>query len=893
MKKLILYILLFWAIPSHASHIVGGEIYYDYLGSNTYRFYIALYRDCASTGAAFDVPLPLSVFTGTGIRISDQNVNFPGSTVLPIIFNNPCITAPTGICTERAIYTVVLNLPPSVSGYIISYQRCCRGPNITNLSNPDDTGLTIKAIIPPGNQNQYINSSARFINYPPLVICNNEDLNFNHSATDPDGDSLSYELVTPHSGANSFNPAPNPIPAPPYPNVNWAGGAFSQTIPLGPGSTTTIDPVTGQLFVDANNLGLYVVGIRVNEWRNGVLISHVTRDFLFRVVNCNVQLSAVVTEQEESPGFISYCQGLSFTFDNQSFGATSYYWDFGVPGITTDNSTAFEPTYLYPQPGTYNVMLVANPGWPCTDTTYINLVLENPFNVNFSFIDSTCFIDNTLDFQSQIINGPPSTQFQWDFGPNATPSTSTAATVNNVVFSSAANNVVTLIGTYSVCADTITKPVFFYDKPEPQVGFQTNHECMGYTQTFANNSSGSNSYSWDFGVPGITTDVSTAVSPTYTFPAEGTYPIMLIASSGPNCSDTMVQNITIYEPLQVSFTHNDSLCVTSNSFDFVGTVTGPAITTYSWNFGSQATPPNATSLNVNNVVFDTSGIFPVTLTANFLNCSESANSSVFIFSVPTVGFTISDELKCEPYPAQFINLSHYEAPLLYSWNFGDGGTSIQENPLYVYQSAGTYSVELTIISTIGCVDTFILLQQDLITIHPRPVSEFSVDKAQTTICDSRVQFTDLSQGAIKVTYYFDEFGSASTDPDPGHTYFTDGMHYPSQIVFNQFGCSDTSFQSIAIEPFIVYVPNAFTPDGNEHNNDFYPKLGLEPVEWDMKIFNRWGEEVYRSTNYLEHWDGTFAGIPCKNDIYSYVIRYVSCAPHANAEIITGHVTLMR
>lgn len=892
LRNLILFLLVISSFQAKASHIVGGEIYYDYLGSNTYRFYIALYRDCASTGAAYDIPLPLSVFTGSGIRISNENVPFPGSNILPIVFNNPCITAPTGICTERAIYTTVLVLPPSVSGYIVSYQRCCRGPNITNLTNPDDTGLTIKAIIPPGAQNQYINSSARFVNYPPLVICNNEDLNFDHSATDPDGDSLSYELVTPHAGANSATPAPNPIPNPPYPDVNWAG-PFSAAMPLGPGSTTTINPVTGHLFVDANNLGLYVVGIRVNEWRNGVLISYVTRDFLFRVVNCNVQLSAVVTEQEETPGFISYCQGLSFTFDNQSFGATSYYWDFGVPGITTDNSTAFEPTYLFPQPGTYHVMLVANPGWPCTDTTYINLILENPFNVNFSFVDSTCFIDNTLDFQSQIINGPPTTQFQWDFGPNATPSTSTAATVNNVAFSSATGNVVTLIGTYNVCADTITKPVFFFDKPDPQVGFETNHECIGYTQTFANNSTGSSMYFWDFGVPGINTDVSTAVSPTYTFPSEGTYPITLIASSGPNCSDTMVQNITIYEPLQVSFTHNDSLCVTNNSFDFAGTVTGPDITTYSWNFGPNATPSNATSLNVNNVVFDTSGIFPVTLTASFLNCAETESSSVFIFSVPTVGFTISDELKCEPYPAQFINLSHYEAPLLYSWNFGDGGTSTAENPLYIYHHAGTYSVELTIISTIGCVDTFTLLQQDLVTIHPKPVSAFSVDKTHTNICDSKVQFTDLSQGALKVAYSFDEFGSGSSDPNPGHTYYSDGMHYPTQIVINQFGCSDTSFQVIAIEPFTVYVPNTFTPDGNEFNNDFYPKLGLEPVEWDMKIFNRWGEEVYRSTNFLEHWDGTFAGLPCKNDVYSYLIRYVSCAPYANAEIITGHVNLMR
>ena len=138
------------------------------------------------------------------------------------------------------------------------------------------------------------------------------------------------------------------------------------------------DRNTGALFVDANLLGLYVVGIRVNEWRNGVIINSTTRDFLFRVVNCVVALSAEINTQENSPGFLGYCNGLSFTFDNLSWGATTYSWDFGVTGTSNDVSAAFEPTFTYPAPGTYPVMLVANPGWPCTDTATINVTVNNP-----------------------------------------------------------------------------------------------------------------------------------------------------------------------------------------------------------------------------------------------------------------------------------------------------------------------------------------------------------------------------------------------------------------------------------------------------------------------------------------------------------------------------------
>jgi hypothetical protein len=80
---------------SFASHIVGGEIYYDYLGNNQYRFYIIVYRDCFSTGAAFDDPLSLGVFaTNSNAMVQNVNIPFPGSVVLPIVFDNPCVVTP-------------------------------------------------------------------------------------------------------------------------------------------------------------------------------------------------------------------------------------------------------------------------------------------------------------------------------------------------------------------------------------------------------------------------------------------------------------------------------------------------------------------------------------------------------------------------------------------------------------------------------------------------------------------------------------------------------------------------------------------------------------------------------------------------------------------------------
>ena len=874
-----------------ASHIVGGDMYYDYLGNNQYRIYLALYRDCASTGAEYDSPLHLGVFNSSNQRVQDVQVNYPGSVQLPIIFTNPCVTPPSGICTERAIYVTILNLPPTPGGYTVSYQRCCRGPNVTNLDNPDDTGLTLATYITGTNSNALVNSSPRFTNYPPLVICNNEDLEFDHSATDPDGDELRYELVTPFAGANSFNPQPIPIPNPNYPLVVWNGG-YNALAPLGPGSTTTIDPTTGHLFVDANMLGLYVVGIRVNEYRNGVLIGSTTRDFLFKVVNCIIQLGAAVGEQEESPLFVSYCQGLTWTFDNQSFGGDTYEWDFGVPGTTTDVSTAFEPTFTYPSVGIYEVRLVVNPGWPCTDTAYMTLNLNNPLEIDFTYQDSMCFAGNTVDFASQVLVGAP-TSLTWDFGPEASVATASTPNVNGVHFATGGGHDVKLVASVGICVDSVIHEIYIHPDPVPTPSLPGNYTCEGLTQTFVNNSQDASIFSWDFGVAGSTTDVSTLQTPTFAFPAPGTYTVTLTASIPAGCSNTTQQQYTFYEPLVVDFTHTDSLCITGNSFDFDGTVSGPSIATYSWNFGPGANPPTATTVDYNGVVYDQAGQIPVTLTASFLTCSETASSTVYLFSEPEIDFTMENGLQCAPFPAQFIDLSASDTPISYSWNFGDGATSTEQNPLHVYTVPGQYPVTLSISTDEGCVTTLTMTQADLINVKPTPVADFDVSPKLTDICHANVAFTNLSTGALFYTFVFDDGNTASEETNPHYNYTTDGTHNPMLIAENEFGCSDTSMNTLFVEPFTVYIPNAFTPDGDEYNNNHMTVAALEAVEWEFKIYNRWGELVFETTDQHAEWDGTYHGQVAQSGIYTYTLRYISCANGERWEELNGHVALLR
>ena len=270
-------------------------MYYDSLGNDTYRVTFEVYRDCS--GSAYDNPLQYTVFTGAGAQFSTYAIPLPTPDTLPIIYDDPCVTPPDDICIERAVYIDTIILPATADGYKIVYQRCCWANNIQNITDPGQWGLTIETDVPGTTLvGQFDNNCARFNNYPPIVLCSNLTLTFDHSATDLDGDSLVYSMCTPPTvdlGPSGTVAEPNPEYAPPYADVNWEPG-FTGTQPWGPGSNVTIDPQTGSMDITPGLVGTYVAGVCVEEYRNGVLINRKTRTFGYRVGNCEVELLSLI-----------------------------------------------------------------------------------------------------------------------------------------------------------------------------------------------------------------------------------------------------------------------------------------------------------------------------------------------------------------------------------------------------------------------------------------------------------------------------------------------------------------------------------------------------------------------------------------------------------------------
>jgi gliding motility-associated-like protein len=890
MKYLCLLLLFMLSFQSKASHIIGGDIYYDYLGNNQYRFFITLYRDCNSNGADYDNPLALAIYRSNGQLFQNIDVPFPGSVVLPVQFNNPCATPPGNMCVQRAIYTTVVTLPPTPGGYDVSYQRCCRGPNVTNLVSPDDTGLTLTTHVPGSETGFTNNGSPRFTNYPPILLCNNDQLVFNHVATDPDGDQLVYSLVTPYSGASSASPLPAQTPAPPYFPVQWSG-PFNATQPLGPNSSTVINPSTGILTVNPNMIGLFVVGIRVQEFRNGVLVGETVRDFLFRVFDCNIVMQAILPTQEQLPTFVSYCQGLTVDFVNNSYGGSNYSWDFGVPSQTTDVSSVFAPSFTYPSPGTYTARLIVNEGWACTDTAYMTVTVNNPFSMSWTSQDSLCILGNSFDFITQTSN--PAANFSWVFDSDASVQTSTNLTVPDVTFSTAGYHVVTLNGDDGDCVTSYTDSIYIFDLPISAIGVPPSVQCLGYTVPFENNSINAYNYAWDFGVQESGQDVSTDFEPTYTYTNPGNYTVKLIASSSVGCSDTSSIQVQIYEPLIMSFVHSDSLCISNGGYDFDATVSGPASTVYTWNFGSNATPSTSNQLDVFGVQYLTPGLQSVTLTGVFDVCTLSVASSVFVYGVPQIDFLFVNTLQCAPSNAQFVNLSQTDASASYFWDFGDGYTSTEFNPNHSYTSVGNYSVSLSMTTLAGCVDTLFLMKQDLVTVHPKPTAGFMVTPNEVDICNSTVEFIDQSMGANSYFYFFDRNQFISTNPNFFHNYTTAGSDYPIQVVENQFGCRDSTRRTVFVEPFVFYIPNTFVPDDNVVNDIFKVVSAFEIEALEFTIYDKWGERIFFSEDLNYGWDGTYRGKPCQDDTYIYTFKYKGCDSPYEWKLVEGFVNLLR
>ena len=519
-------------------------MYYDCLGNNQYRVTLKVYRDCFGGQAPFDNPASFGIFSG-GTLVQTFQIFSPQINNIPVVIDNPCLVAPPNVCVEEGTYSTILTLGPSTQGYDIVYQRCCRNHTIRNLTNPGIQGATYATHIP-ANALAICNSSPRFNNFPPLAICAGDPLNFDHSATDPNGDSLVYRLCATYLGGNQTNPAPAPPSAPPFPIINYAPG-YSALNPMDANPAIAIDPVSGMLSGTPTQLGQYVVGVCVDEYRNGILINTHQRDFQFNVANCNRTVVAVIANAPDS--VISQCGDFTVNFGNQSIGANTFLWDFGIAGTTADTSNLRNPAFTFPDTGTYIVKLIANPRTPCSDSTYVYVKVYPDLKADFDMADACPGIPVTFTDSSHSSYGTI-TGHLWNFG-NGRMSQDQNPTI---VYTAGGIYQVNLRVTNSYgCEAFATKSILIY--PAPVASFDITGRCIFDEINFINTSTvaGGNIafYEWTLIGQGV---ISTSRDAKRVFTTSDQYHVQLIITSDMGCSDTIIRQIDISpKPLAEAF----------------------------------------------------------------------------------------------------------------------------------------------------------------------------------------------------------------------------------------------------------------------------------------------------------------------------------------------------
>ncbi|MCH2225252.1 MAG: PKD domain-containing protein, partial [Crocinitomicaceae bacterium] len=289
-----------------------------------------------------------------------------------------------------------------------------------------------------------------------------------------------------------------------------------------------------------------------------------------------------------------------------------------------------------------------------------------------------------------------------------------------------------------------------------------------------------------------------------------------------------------------------------------------------------------------------------TVTANNLGCISTDQMTVTIEQLPVLSFFGDNLAGCEPLTVNFTNTSTSSSSLVDCiWNFSDGTTLSGCNGITnTFVNGGLYDATLTVTSENGCVNSDTYL--DYIYVEPVAIAAFTPSQTELTNIFTEVVFTNNSQNSTDYSWTFGDNNGYSNELNPTYEYpIEEGGSYTVELVANTpLECSDTAYATITIrEEVIYYIPNTFTPDGDNYNQNFKPIFtsGYNPYDFNLKIFNRWGELIWESNDASVGWDGTYGDGQqhlVQDGTYTWSIEFGTTETDERITV-TGHVNLIR
>jgi PKD repeat protein len=502
------------------------------------------------------------------------------------------------------------------------------------------------------------------------------------------------------------------------------------------------------------------------------------RDYHFVVQNCP-KLAYI----NPLPDTMVLCRPFEVAFEADATNAVSVEWDFGDPSTTNDHSTLFNPTYTYPEPGTYEVTLYALNAEGCRDTALAEAVVKNAVRPDFDYV-TACPGEPVQFTSTSESNAGAITGYQWVF-PNG--DTMTGANPAYTFADEGTHTVELTIFTADNCVETITQHVALY--PVPDANFDHQLVCLDQPVQFneQSNIGGGDSitlYQWDFGDGGAGSSVE---NPQHTFTDTGTYEVQLVVTSNNGCVDTIIKEVTVEPRLVAAVSADTSTCNDKpiqlhasggNDYQWFPTnsISDPTISS------PFASPSKPTAYTV--VVSDECA-------------SDTAHVQVAIHPNPTPEFDYTPA--CSNAPIQFTDQStqNIEAWL---WDYGDGNTDSLENPAYVFNDNGPHAVSLTVTNNYGCDSA---ITQEVV---PWEVPDVLYSTLQPTCLLKPAIFVDTTQMARDsiTTWNWDlGDGTTATTDTVTHTYQNTG-HYPVTLILEtDKGCIDSLTKTYIVPNIVI------------------------------------------------------------------------------------------
>ncbi len=626
------------------------------------------------------------------------------------------------------------------------------------------------------------------------------------------------------------------------------------------------------------------------------------------------------------------CLGVPTVFNNTSTPTTgvNHSWNFGDLTATNDTSNLQNPTYTYPAIGTYTVLLQLSTPAGCSSA--VNAIINvNPIpNIILSSPPPYCWGDFVA--QTNYTVNPNSTSVTYSWNNNNTqiglgssgagiPSAFTAG-MNTT--SSNISGIITVVPTLNGCSGppatfTITiKPTLIVS--HPSVDYCPNN--ITSQLTFTASPVGS-SLTWINTTPGTNIGLATMNGTT-------TLPSFTTIDPSPNMASNIISLQAVLNgctgPLSTfainvnpnpvaSFTNSIACEGTGTNFYDQSTIGSGIINQWNWDMNNDGIFTDATNQNPAYILTPVGNHTVSLIVTSNKGCKDSVTNVVYVNPRPVVVFVADTLSGCTPLTVNFKDSCYVMAPdkiVKWIWDFGNSTTQTDTsslitsatytNPLHTQNIS--YIVSLTAITNVGCASK--LTKNWYITVNPIPLAGFSWSPTDADILDPLIHFHDQSEGATGPNAYLWNFGDVfisgeasnySTLANPTHLY-NDEVPYTylaTQVVQNVYGCKDSITERIIIKPVVTfYAPNAFTPNFDELNDGFKGTgIGIDNSTFNMWIYDRWGMEIFHSTDLETSWDGKVRGKGeiSQEDTYVWKVTFKDIL--TNEHVYKGIVNLIK